>query len=455
MSWVAVAIAGSAVVGGVLGDKSADRAADAAETGASESAAATLEATRMQLAEIARQFDYQQQLVRPFAQQQLDARSHYQNMLGIPSSGQTLPDVPSAGGGQVDTVIPQASRDVIKNALRSVYEAGGDPSDATTFGNILQAVNEQYGGAGGASGTTFDNATGKPVVDPLPTSATQPPPIEGPFRDPNLDPTRLGADTGAESELGQHVAGSYLAGATPEEDLAVRRADDVRLAAPGGFRNDPRFQFAESTAVVGDEFETSPGYDFTVEQAMREVERRNSRGGNYGGRALVEAQRRAEGEAAKEYYNWVNARHADLGRQDQAIGVYQGREATDVARGDAALDDYFGRKAGDVGRMDQAIVRNDALREYDLRRGDQGYYNYLASLGGASGLNVGVPQAVASSADAGAYAAGAYGTQGGRLSSIYSGLGTDRANIELGRGANLNDAIQSGLQNYLFYQAAA
>lgn len=271
----------------------------------------------------------------------------------------------------------------------------------------------------------------------------------GSFRDQNLDPTRFGAETARDTELGRHAFENTLAAPDPTQDLAMRRADETRLAAPT-MAQDPRFAFAQDTAVVGDDFRTSPGYEFSVEQGQREVDRKNSAGGNYGGRALMEATRRMQGEADQEYYNWVQARHGDLARQDQAAAAYQGREATDVARGDAAMDNYFGRRAGDVTRQDQAIAQNQAMGQYDVQRQDQAYYNYLQSVGGAAGIQGSVNQGVAASGAAGAGIANAYGNQGGRLASIYQGLGQDRANIAMGTTANVNQSIQSGIGNYLF-----
>jgi len=370
MSFVAAAVVSGAVFAGYASKRAADKASDATSAASANAADATVQATQMQINEIARQFDYQTAILEPFVQNQ-------------------------------------------------------------------QAANQAYGAALG--------------LDP---NAPQ----TGPYRDPNIDYTRLGAASGADSELGQNLRQTRLAGETPEQDLAIRRAaetrlgnyitgdesqrrassarlgrsitggeaggrarsvlasnlitgdesqqragaerlsnlitgdessgraNDVRLAAPGGYENDPRFNFARSTEVVGPNFETSPGYEFMVEQAGREVDRKNSAGGNYGGRALLEAQRRAEGLAAGEYYNYVGARQAELGRQDSAIAAYQGREATDVARGDIGLESDIARRvalgAGDVSRGDVAVESDTARRlatgQADISRGDVALESDLA-----------------------------------------------------------------------------
>lgn len=461
MSFVAVAVVGSAVVGGVMSNKAASKASKASAAGAAGAADATIESTRMQIEEIARQFDYQQEVLRPFVQNQQRAAQAYSNLLGY--SSEQLPAPPSSMPAQ-------------QSSAPTIRPGGGSSGRDMIFG----PPRPSFGGGAPkpSNGVTIDGRTGEVIGR------------DGrPFRDPNVNYFALGRESAADTELGRAVrdnrlaaptaAGDELVGYVDRTGLArgagadsgVRRAEDVRLATPGGFAMDPRFQFARDTAVVGDSFEASPGYGFTVEQAMREVERRHSAGGNYGGRALLEAQRRAEGEAAKEYYNWVGARHADLSRQDAAIARYQDFEAADVGRGDVALGDYrrreeldlargdaayenfLGRRAMDVQRGDQAIAENTRLTQYDLQRQDQAYYNYLASLGGAAGLHVGAPQAVASSSAAGAATAGAYAQQGGQLAAIYGQRGQDEANIQLGRYANINSALQGGIQNYLTYDA--
>lgn len=273
---------------------------------------------------------------------------------------------------------------------------------------------------------------------------------EGGFRDPNLSPQQLASADPTQSARGRQAFQNVLAPTDPAQDLAIQRADQNRLAAPSP-QEDPFFQFTRDTAVVGPEFETSPGYEFAVEQAQREVERRQSAGGGFGGRALLEAQRRAIGEANKEYYNYVGARQRDLGRQDIAFQDARRREELDLARGDAALENYFGRRAGDLTRQDQAVAANEAAREFDIRRGDQSYYNYLNAISGAGGFGNAVGQGVQASGAAGTAIANAYGAQGRGLASVYQRQGENLASIESQRIAGINNAIQSGISNYLTY----
>ena len=476
MSMVAAAVVGSAVVGGVVAHRAGERAAEATEAGTTAAVDAQLEATRLQIGEVQRQFDYQSQLLQPFVASQLGARQRFNQLLGItPAEG--LPAPPGVGapaalpaptgptaprfreggrGGMIGQALNEVTRRRIEAGLDPYtgQPAPGDAGLAPELAPTREVPGGKISGAGFPGGqpgpVTIDGATGQVIDGVSPRGGGgYYDYLQGGFRDPNLADIRLGRATAAETELGAFVRNTPLAGRTPEEDLAIRRAEDVRLAAPGGYAQDPRFQFAQGTEIVGGDFQTSPGFEFSMEQAQREVERRQSRGGGYGGRALVEAQRRAQGEANQEYYNYVAARQAELARQDAALAAYQDRERFDVARGDVALESYFGRRAGDVTRYEDAIARNQALQQYDVQRQDQGYYNYLGQVGAAAGLNVGAPQAVAASQAAGGRVGSAYGQQGGTLASLYSGQGSQLAGIEAGSLAGVNQAVQGGVQNYL------
>jgi hypothetical protein len=246
--------------------------------------------------------------------------------------------------------------------------------------------------------------------------------------DPNLDPTKL-ADT---STYGATVRGNLLAG-TPADDDPFRAFVGSRSLAAG----------SAGKGVYGENFLASPGYNFTVEEMQREQDRKNSAGGNYGGRALMEATRRAEGVAAQEYYNWAAGRERDLGRAGAA-------EATDIARGDSAYTNYLERKAGDASRLDSASMYEDKLAAGDLERSDQGYYNYLAAIRAQAGFGAGpAATAVNASERAGSSVANAYGAQGDALAGTYGDLGVTNANIAYAQGAGINNALQSGASNFV------
>ena len=218
-------------------------------------------------------------------------------------------------------------------------------------------------------------------------------PKTGAFVDPNLDPTRL-----SDQESGYSAS--------------VR---ENRLASG-----------AAGQGVYGETFEASPGYAFQVEEMNRSLDRSRSQGGtNIGGRAIMEAQRRAQGLAAGDYYNWAQGRTQDLVR----LG---------------------GAEAVDISRMDQAGSVDDSRLAFDLQRGDQGYYNYLSNLGNVAGFGGGPAQAaVQASQAAGGATAAAYGSQGASLADIYSSNGISQANANYAQWGGINNAVQGGISNYI------
>jgi hypothetical protein len=383
----------------------------------------------------------------------------------------------------------------------------------------------------------------------------------GGFIDPNLNQTRLADSTRMESHVRNnllaaptveqdgyfnYIANNSVAANSLDDDLRFGRARDVTNAGET-LQGDDYYQDVAgrstygdiasrsvsddisgrsvynaisgrsladgvaSQSIVGEEFQTSPGYEFAVEEMNRALERQNSAGGNYGGRAIMEAQRRAQGLANQDYYNWVSARNAevnrlvnaeatdiarmdnanisditrmdqanyqDASRLDQAVfndasrldaagANYLVRRSQDIARGDQAVDayvadqrldtqrqdqaymNYMALQQGDVARLDAAVAENDRLQAVDIQRQDQAYYNYLANLASASGFGNSVGQAVSSSQGAASGVAGAYANQGDNLSSIYQQAGADQADIQADRYNGFNNAIQGGVRNWL------
>ena len=489
MTGIATAIVGSAVIGGVVAGKSASAAAKASAAGAASAAEATIQATSMQVEEIARQFNYQQTILLPQIQQQYMASQAYSDLLNL-GTNMTEGQAGLTGG--------------VAGQPASAGPGGGGPGGAPGMA--------QAGAPPG--GFNFQQWQASQQAQPAVQGAPTPPPPgstqfqvgdRGEFRDPRLDPTRLadiqnlpaqiqntllaGTDQAADP-LAQHIAGTQIAAPTAEEDLRFRYAKDVTNAGQTlegdiGYQDVAGRRISEGaagTGVYGEDFEASPGYAFQVEEMNRALDRRGSAGGNYGGRAIMEAQRRAQGLAKGDYYNWAAGRTQDLtrlsaaeaadearldtqtgsylarrgtdiGRQDVALAGYEGQRTADIQRGDVAFQDYNRRLEGDVTRMDAVTAETDRLQGVDIQRGDQQYYNYLSNVGAMAGLGNPAGQAVQASQAAGGAVAGAYGQQGTNLSNIYAQQGTDQANIELGRGANINNAFQSGVGNYLTYNA--
>jgi hypothetical protein len=689
MSSIATAIVGSAVIGGVASYASGKAASKSAAQGADAAAAAQIESTRMQIDEIQRQFDYQQNILQPLVQQQYNAGAAYMNLLGVtgPAPGQN-PDtgyqetarplseqqrinqqdiddfqgnidsktaqiqeleaqmqaeLDAAGGAGLSGVVKkQMIRDNYAKQIETLQ------NDITTYEGMIAEVNARptdearIAQDAAARGPVYPGAATTTQYGQGGIGGSQAP--GGGFYDPNLNQMRLAdsatlynqvqgtlqAGTGPEQDpYRNYIAQNQLAAGTAAEDARVQRADQVRAAgtslADDPFRQDVAARSLEAgvtgdqlssrigqrsiaddyaqrsvtdqygqrsvaddfaqrsaaegvgqrsiydnvssrslaggaggTGVYGAEFEASPGYAFQVEEMGRELDRRNSAGGNYGGRAIMEAQRRAQGLAKGDYYNWAAGRTRDLERQaaaesmdatrldsayatdvgrmdtaqyrdisrmdqagltdtqrmdyanltdvqrmdyaggtdisrydtadmtdvargdqarmtdaarldtagynyldrvnqdiargDLALSQYEGQRTTDVARGDDAYQNYLMRLQGDAARLDTAASQRDALMATDLQRQDQGYYNYLANLSAAAGIGAGAQQAVQSSQAAGGQIANAYAQQGGNLASIYNQEGVNQANIQQNMGANINNAFQSGVENWITYK---
>jgi hypothetical protein len=189
-----------------------------------------------------------------------------------------------------------------------------------------------------------------------------------------------------------------------DPNFTIPRGETNFVRDPGtGYFIDPNVNprnledLARENEIFGPDFTESPGYQFQVEEMNRALDRRQSAGGNYGGRAVIEAQRRGQGVAAGDYYNWAAGRERE------------------------------------VGRIEQGASR-------DLARDDQSYQNYLANLRAMAGFGDVAGQAVSSSA----------ATAGGISSAIGAG-GQRSTDIITGTGTNIHNAIVSGQENVAAY----
>lgn len=362
-----------------------------------------------------------------------------------------------------------------------------------------------YMGRPGSSGLS-PRGQGRSGTGSSPTRLTRD--ASGAFVDPNLDRTSLRdsstyADTvrnnllaptdAAGDEYINYVQGNRVASATPEGSRLVQRADSTRLT--NGSLEDSNLvrrsrdvrlaDGAAGTGVYGENFQESVGYGFSREEMERQLQRQRSAGGpNIGGRAIMEAQRRAKGLADQEYYNWAAGRTrdlerragaestdigrgdsavmeyerqrlADVGRGDQALAEWERQRLTDVGRDDEAYGNYLTRRAGDASRLDSAASDRDRLTAVDLQRRDQGYYNYLAAIRDQAGFGGGpASQAVQASANQGSRVGNAFGNQGNQLAGIYGDLGVSRANIARDTANGIGSAVNDGLSNYVTYRAS-
>ena len=385
MTVMAAVAIGTAVVGGVVAKRSADKAAKATKKGTMKAAEATVEATRMQIEEIGRQFDYQTKILLPQIQQQYNAQRAYSDLLGIggPEVGANLETgfTPTARDPEVqqqrrdeEIAIYQEQMDIaqaelddlqlqdasVSGAFQTMQQRADIQARIDQYSSEIENVRnrptdqEQIDASNAARGAQMGGPGSSGV-------GAYRDPETGAFVDPNLDPTKLAED----SRYRESVEGNLLAGTSAEddpyrnyleqnrfaadtlaEDVMVQRTGDVRLA-----------EGAAGTGVYGEDFQESVGYGFQVEEMGRELERGRSAGGNYGGRAIMEAQRRAQGLAAGEYYNWAAGRTEDLRRRGAA-------EAVDIDRGDRAYAGYEQQRIQDVMRQDQGY--QDYLRRLEM-----------------------------------------------------------------------------------------
>jgi hypothetical protein len=489
---VAAAIIGSAVVGAAVSVDSSKRAAKASKKGTTAASRATIESTQMQIDEIARQFDYQQQILLPQVQEQYNAQRAYSDLLGIsgPEIGvnQTTGFEPTARSEEIqqqrrdeEIAVYEQYRDEAQEEMDNLELTSTDVGDAMEMqrrrAELQQTISQYDSEIEGVQNRPSDqeridqsNQERGAQMGRQGSSGLQDPgrfrDEEGAFVDPNLrdfldtgdtayrqsvEGNLLAGETWGEDQYADYLAENQIAAGTAEESTMVRRTDEARIA-----------EGAAGTGVYGEQFQESPGYAFAVEEMNRAQDRVGSAGGpNIGGRAMMEASRRAQGLANQEYYNWAGGRErdlgrlgaaeaADIGRGDTAYAGYENQRIQDVMRSDTGYQDYLRRLETDASRLDQAGSQEDRLAAAEIARSDQGYYNYLDALANQAGFGGGpAATAVDASQAAGAATAGAYGSQGRQLSQLYSDEGTSQANIAYAQGAGINNALQSGVQNYI------
>lgn len=484
---VATAIGIGAGVAGITGLAGSAMASSASNRAAREGIRAQIEATQLQVAEVQRQYDTNMRVLGPLIQTQYGADAGLADLLGLGGRGESF-------------------QELLSQPTPADMAAAQQPQNAAS------SAAAQFAG-------NFANAFGRPEANEAMAAAARPAPLApvgapppsmrgqaGGFQDPNLNPATFGRDDYAETEIGQQVTGRRLAPTDPNQDIAIQRAQDTalyqgveqdslvqqvqgnqlrndigqRLLAAGPMAEDERFRFAQDTAVVGPEFESSPGYAFQMEEALRASDRALSRGGgNYGGRAAIEAQRRAQGLAAQDYYNYVGARQADLARQDQAAAAFQGRQAMDASRldsaasfdisrgdsavqdarrreemdlmrGDTALASFLQRATQQIGREDMAVMNNQALQQGDRQRQDQSYYNYLNTLMGLRGGGNVANQAASLGTQMASQSAAAQGAGAAAQGQIAAQNAANQGAIWSNAITGLGNVVNQGVGNYMF-----
>lgn len=480
MSVVAAAVVGGAVVSAYATNKASSKASKASEAGADAAAQAQIRTTEMQIAEMSRQFDYQMEVLQPQLQQQFNAQRAYSDMLGIGGpemTPQQARGVASPETGYVSTARPRALQDQRRQQEIAQYQGFVDRGDITqaVADREIAAIRarpydqeqlDQYQADRGAAGLP---STTPRAQMPGPGQGRRPGARGDFFRDPNLDPTRM-SDASLYSD---QVRDTLLAGETAEGDPYREYIEGTSLAADDlgsdMIRQDIEGrQLAEGAAgtdIYGDVFTESPGYAFQREEMERQLERVGSAGGpNIGGRAIMESQRRAQGLAAGDYYNWAQGRSRDVdrlagaeaqdaSRLDQTAYAFRDQQTREQQRGDVGYQDWMRRREGDVARMDEAARYDDTMLQGDIQRTDQSYYNYMNMVAGQAGFGGGpAAQAVQAAGQQGRGVASAYGQSGDALSRIALNQGNVQAQISANEYAGYNNALQGGVQNWMTYQ---
>jgi hypothetical protein len=138
---------------------------------------------------------------------------------------------------------------------------------------------------------------------------------------------------GQPGQIGSRPIGQFRgqAGQTP-----MMQADPQN--ALNSYYNTPGYQLTEG-AGARSQFQASPGYQWAVDQAMRQVQQNGaSRGLLDSGAGLRAMTDRAQGMAQQEFGNWQN-------RQQQMFGNYQNQLAG-LAGGPTGADQAYGMGQG-------------------------------------------------------------------------------------------------------------
>lgn len=153
MAWVAVAVAGTSLIGGMM---QADAAGDAAATQAGSA--------REGIAEQRRQFDALQKLLAPYAGAGTDALSAQRDLIGLNGAG---PQQQAIGGLETSPMFTaltrQGERGILANASATGGLRGGNTQAALAEFRpalLAQLIEQQYGRLGGLTSVGQNAAAG-------------------------------------------------------------------------------------------------------------------------------------------------------------------------------------------------------------------------------------------------------------------------------------------------------
>lgn len=157
MAWVAVAVAGAGLVGGVLSSN--------AQKGAAEDAAAAQgAATDRQIDQQNKQFDAIQALLKPYSDAGTGALAAQQNLIGLNGNSQQQAAINMLRSGpQFQSMLKQGENSILQNASATGGLRGGNVQAALgQFSPQLlsQLINQQYSQLGGLTSVGQNAAAG-------------------------------------------------------------------------------------------------------------------------------------------------------------------------------------------------------------------------------------------------------------------------------------------------------
>jgi hypothetical protein len=157
MSWVAAAVVGGSVVGGVLSGKAQKKAADTA-------AGAQTEATELGIEEQRRQFDAVQKLLAPYVNAGSGALTAQQNLLGLNGAYEQQQAITGLQTSpQFAALASQGENAILSNAAATGGLRGGNVQGALAQFRpqlLAQLIDQQYGRLGGLTSLGQNAAAG-------------------------------------------------------------------------------------------------------------------------------------------------------------------------------------------------------------------------------------------------------------------------------------------------------
>lgn len=153
MSWIAAAVVGSAVVGGVVASKAADKAAGA-----------QTEAAQQGIGEQRRQFDQVQELLSPYVDAGTSALQQQLALGGVSGADAQQAAIQAIQQGpEFQALTQQGEEAILQNASATGGLRGGDTQGALAQfrPQVLSGlINQQYGRLGGLAGAGQNAAAG-------------------------------------------------------------------------------------------------------------------------------------------------------------------------------------------------------------------------------------------------------------------------------------------------------